>query len=126
MRHVLLVNGHEDSRNVLRTALEYRGYRVTDVGDSEAALDLVREQCPDVVVLELYLHPLDGQGLIEKLRADEATARVPIVCLTSRVMTADRQSAMNAGADVFLPKPLTPTEVIKQVDQLVGAVPAGE
>jgi DNA-binding response OmpR family regulator len=41
-------------------------------------------------------------------------------------MSADRQSAMNAGADVFLPKPLTPTEVIERVDQLVGAVPAGD
>jgi DNA-binding response OmpR family regulator len=124
MKHILIVNGHDDSRHILRTALTHRGYRVTDVANSQDALRTARSEQPDLVILELYLHPVDGHGLIRALRSQDSTAAIPIICLTSRVMEADRQAALAAGADVFLPKPLTPTQVIRRVEKLLDLVAA--
>lgn len=125
MKHILVVNGHDDSRNLLKTALVHEGFKVTDESDSESAIRAVEEKQPDLVILELYLHPLDGQEFMTRLKTQPSTKHLPLVCLTSRVMETDRQAAMRAGADMFLPKPLTPTEVVTRVRELLEAASAG-
>lgn len=75
---------------------------------------------PDLILLDLHLPDLDGEEVIARLRADEATADVPVVVLSADAREERMQAALAAGAARFLTKPLDLTDVLATVDEYVG------
>jgi len=110
-KKVLLV---EDEKNVIlgvRTCLDAVGYLVEVVEDGEAALESVRREHPDLVLLDLLIPKIDGFEVLKVLKSDQATGNIPVIVLTAKAEEEDRQRAMDLGANNYMTKPFRPQEL---------------
>ena len=115
---MLVVDDDLNLLRMLRRGLVLAGYTVAAVEDGEAALRQVREQAPDLLVLDVMLpEPLDGLEVARRLRA--AGSRVPILMLTARGQLADKLAGFQSGADDYLPKPFAFEELLARAGTLL-------
>ncbi len=112
---VLVVEDERDIAALLAYHLTREGYRVRTVGGGHEALEAVRHERPDLVVLDLMLPGLSGYEIIGELRRGEDTRDVPIIVLTARREEADRIRGLEMGADDYLTKPFSPQELVLRV-----------
>lgn len=121
---VLIVEDNEDNRIIYRTFLEHHGYVVLEASDGEAGVQSVREHRPDIVLMDISMPVLDGYEATRILKADPATASIPVVALTAHAMAEDRRLAAEAGCDSYLAKPAEPRQVLAEVERMLGEVRA--
>src|SRR5581483_2306548 len=96
--HVLVADDNADMRQYLARLLFGR-YEVEAVANGEAALTAVRRRVPDLILADVMMPRLDGFGLLQALRADTATAGVPVILLSARAGEESRVEGLQAGAD---------------------------
>ena len=117
---VLVADDDEDILDLVAFRLELAGYAVIQAGDGEEALKLALDELPDLAVLDLMMPKLDGFELTRRLRAEEATSKMPIILLTARAQDADVQQGFDAGADDYIRKPFSPQELRSRVQAILG------
>ena len=117
---VLAADDDEDILELVAFRLERSGYTVLRATDGEEALRLALEAKPDLAVLDVMMPKLDGFELTRRLRAEDATSRMPIILLTARSQDADVQAGFDAGADDYLRKPFSPQELRARVQAILG------
>lgn len=113
MATVLVIEDDRDIRDVVRRYLERAGHGVLSTGSGMEALRLLGEANVDLVVLDLGLPDLDGLEVLREAR--RGGARLPVVVLTARSEVDDRIRGLSAGADDYVTKPFSPTEVVLRV-----------
>lgn len=104
----------EDEKNVIlgvRTCLDAVGYQVEVVEDGEEALNAVRREHPDLILLDLLMPKIDGFEVLKVLKGDQATKQIPIIVLTAKAEEEDRQRAMDLGANDYMTKPFKPQDL---------------
>jgi CheY-like chemotaxis protein len=121
---VLVVDDEEDSRDICTTLLRHYGYHVLQATDGEYAVQLAREQRPDLILMDLMLPKLDGWSAGEWIKRDPQTADIPIIALTVHFSEADQARARASGFDSYLIKPCEPNRVLEEVQQLIGQATA--
>ncbi|HEY0191710.1 MAG TPA: response regulator [Kofleriaceae bacterium] len=105
--------------------LEDEGYEVRSAHDGAEAVALARQLVPDLVITDVEMPELDGYGVCKALKADPATAHVPVLICSSLGEAADLERGFDAGADDYLVKPVLPEELSTRVRALVqGSLPA--
>ncbi len=120
---VLLVEDHEEIWDFLSRRLKRRGFDVTVATDGQAGVDRARADLPDIVLLDMNLPVLDGWSAARLLKAEPATAGIPIIALTAHAMSGDREKAVAAGCDDYHPKPVDFSKLLQQIEALApGAV----
>jgi signal transduction histidine kinase len=112
---ILVVDDNADLRDYLERVLNQR-WTVELAEDGEAALAAVGERRPDVIVTDVMMPRLDGFGLVARLRADEATADIPVIMLSARAGEESRIEGLHAGADDYLLKPFSARELMARVE----------
>src|SRR5215207_318734 len=112
---VLVAESSDATRTALLRRLGDRGHRVTGAADGEQALALVRREVPDVVLLATELEGLDGMTVLDRLRADDELAAVPVIMLTRSRDTELLVEALRRGAHDYLRKPFDPAELDARV-----------
>jgi PAS domain S-box-containing protein len=112
---VLVADDNADMRGYLKSLLEPR-WRVQVAADGEQALELTRQELPDIVITDVMMPKLDGFGLLRRLRSDDVTRHIPIVMLSARAGDESRAEGLEAGADDYLVKPFSGRELIARVD----------
>jgi CheY-like chemotaxis protein len=117
---VLIVEDNRDNRFIYRTILEHHGYEVLEACDGEAGVRLVRERLPDLVLMDISIPIIDGHQATRLLKADPATAGIPVIALTAHAMAEDRVLAAEAGCDAYLSKPAEPKQVVAEVRRLIS------
>lgn len=113
---ILVVDDEDTIREVIRRYLERDGFSVTEAADGHSALDAVRDEPPDLIVLDLMLPGIDGLTLTRLLRARH---QVPIVMLTAKGETSDRIRGLDLGADDYMAKPFSPQELVSRVNAVL-------
>ena len=121
MPEILVVEDERDIRDVLRRYLERAGFAVLTTGSGAEALTLMETALPDLVLLDLGLPDIDGT---EVLRA--AHTRIPVIVLTARAGVDDRIRGLQLGADDYVVKPFSPTEVVLRVQAVLARGLGGE
>ena len=120
MRSVLYVEDNEYNRKIVRQLLSRTGYRLREAVDGEAALAMVREERPDLILMDVQLPKMSGLDVTRALRADPATADVPIIVVTSFALSGDDQRAMAAGASAYIAKPYSPRELLALIQTFLA------
>ena len=123
-RMVLVVDDIAEQRDISATFLRHHGYQVVEASGGEEAIRLAREQKPDAILLDIVMAAPDGWAVLDQLKRDPETGRIPIIALTVSYTEEDQEKAREAGADSYLIKPCFPNDMLKEVVRLVG--PASE
>jgi len=125
---VLVVEDDTDIAGLIVRYLEKAGHVVETAASGTAALAQVKQGPPDLILLDLMLPGMDGLLVCQSLRADAATAAIPIIILTARGEEAERVTGLELGADDYVTKPFSPRELTARVNALLRRVqrpPAG-
>lgn len=123
MSKVLIVEDEETLARTLAERLRSDGYVAITAHDGEAGLDKVREEHPDLIVLDIMLPKLDGLSLCRIIRRDPATAHIPIIMLTARGTEVDKIVGLESGADDYIVKPLALGEFLARVRAVMRRAP---
>jgi DNA-binding response OmpR family regulator len=115
---ILVVDDVPENVRLLEAVLTPRGYEVVTAHDGYAALDLVEAEKPDLILLDVMMPGLDGYGVCTRLRANDDTAMLPVIMVTSSV-GQEKTRAIEAGADDFIPKPFNHDELLTRVRSLL-------
>ncbi|MBX3472189.1 MAG: response regulator [Planctomycetes bacterium] len=123
-RRVLIADDNEHNREYARQVLT-DCWAVSTAADGLEALALVTRERPDLVLLDLSMPGLNGWEVARRLKADPATAAIPLVACTAHAMSGDRERALATGFDGYLAKPYRPHDLIACVESFLGpAAPA--
>ena len=121
-RSIVIVEDDEDIADSIRYNLDREGFRVRVAPSGEDALHLILERPPNLVLLDLNLPHLNGFEICRRLRAEAATARVPILILTARTGESDKVLGLNLGADDYITKPFSMRELVARVNAVLRRV----
>lgn len=119
MKTVLIADDRETGRELVRAALEKAGFHMIEASDGLEALNIARENRPDLIILDLHMPGLDGFGVIRELRRDALFAATPVVALTASAMQGDRERAMSAGFTGYITKPIHLTALRGEIERLL-------
>jgi DNA-binding response OmpR family regulator len=111
----------EDEPNIVESLsflLERVGFEICVATDGRQALDMALAKQPDVLVLDLMLPELDGYEVLRQLRADPVGKKLPVLMLTAKGQSIDRETALKCGADQFMTKPFANAELVAAVSNL--------
>lgn len=122
-RHVLVVEDEPHIAEAVRFLLMREGWAVSVHGNGSDAAQRIRALRPDMVILDMMLPGTSGLDVLAELRADLATAALPVLMLTARGLERDRAAAAAAGANRFLAKPFANSEMLAEVRALMAAQP---
>jgi len=125
-RTVLVVDDHMPMRLLCRSALEAVGMRVTEAADGVEALESIRRDPPDLILLDLMLPRLSGWEVAAELLREPSTDRIPIVFISALTGAAERQRALDLGEFPYLTKPVDPIALATTVSDLLDRFQRGE
>lgn len=116
MKRILIIEDEEQTRRNLTTILRMEGYEPVTAADGARGLELAREAPPDLILCDVMMPHLDGHGVLAALRRDPVTEAIPFIFLTAKGERHDLRAGMNLGADDYLVKPVTATELLAAVE----------
>ena len=116
---ILHVEDNELNRKMIRDLLRRTSYRLIEAPDGEAAVAIAHEQHPDLILMDVQLPKISGIEATRRLRAEPATAAIPIIAITSFALSGDEQRAKEAGASAYLAKPYSPLTLLKMIRKLL-------
>lgn len=119
-KRVLLIEDEPNIIEAISFILSRDGFTVHTHEDGETAIAKVKAAPPDMIILDVMLPGKSGFEILRELRADSANSTLPILMLTARGQEKDREQAMRLGADHFMTKPFSNSEVRDQVRALIG------
>ena len=120
MEKVLIVDDNRASRDLVRAILKTVRCDIAELTDGQEALDLIQQERPDLVLLDIDMPGLDGLAVIKKIREDASLADLPVVAVTASAMNGDCEKGMAAGFTRYLTKPVRAAALRQQVQQLLG------
>ncbi|MFZ5495020.1 MAG: response regulator [Verrucomicrobiota bacterium] len=123
MPKILLVEDNEMNRDMLSRRLEKRGYTVSLAMDGSEGVAKAKAEVPDLILMDMSLPVLDGWDATKQVKADPATAKIPIIALTAHAMESDRQKALEAGCDDFDTKPVELPRLLVKIEELLKKFP---
>ena len=115
MAAILIVEDDPDISNLIAHYLQRAGHEVTHLTSGSEVMPRVRVTPPDLVILDLMLPGMDGLLVCQAMRAETATAAIPIIMLTARGDESDRVAGLELGADDYVTKPFSAKELVARV-----------
>jgi DNA-binding NarL/FixJ family response regulator len=115
MKKILVIEDEPEMRRNITTILRLEKYAPLAAENGRVGVQLAKEQKPDLVLCDVMMPELDGYGVLQALRADEATVTVPFIFLTAKGEKPDIRAGMNLGADDYLTKPVAKSDLLNAV-----------
>lgn len=122
---ILVIEDSAVNLELVTDVLEASGFRVTAARTAEEGLRLARELLPDLILMDLSLPGMDGLAATQALRADAGTRHVPVVALTAHAMEGDEETALEAGCDGYIRKPIDTRGFAATVASFIKAYGSG-
>ena len=116
---VLLVEDNEMNRDMLSRRLLRNGFEVVMAVDGQQAVDMAASESPAIILMDMSLPVIDGWEATRQVKANAATARIPVIALTAHAMAEDEAKARGAGCDDFDTKPVDIARLVGKINALV-------
>ena len=123
-KKVLIIDDDQSVQDILALILEAEGYAVVSALDGIAAMQVARQEVPDVIVLDLGLPGADGFLILERMRNSARLARIPVIVLSASDAATNRKRALGCGAVAYLQKPTRKHDLVTAMRQALGGAPA--
>ena len=120
MNLILIVEDNEKNLKLVRDVLQVKGFATVEAGTAEDGIKLAAERKPNLILMDIQLPGMNGIDALKVLRADPATAAIPIVAVTASVMQQDRKLITEAGFDGYVGKPINVKEFLETVRSVLG------
>lgn len=117
---ILLADDEDLIRLLVRTTIESEQYRFLEAADGEEALELVRREHPDLVLLDVGMPRRNGFEVVEQIKRDPTTRDTIVVMLTAHGRDVDRLRGLDLGADDYFTKPFSPLDLLRKIRELLG------
>jgi two-component system cell cycle response regulator DivK len=115
MSLILIVEDNDKNLKLVRDVLQVKGYTTIEAGTAEEGIRLAHEHTPDLILMDIHLPGMSGLEALKLLRADTATAAMPVIAVTASVMQQDRKQITEAGFDAYVGKPISLKEFLDAV-----------
>jgi DNA-binding response OmpR family regulator len=117
---VLVVEDDPVILRLLEVNFELEGFGVVLAHDGAEGIEAARTKKPDIIISDIMMPKVSGIELVQALKADAATANIPIILLSAKAQTNDLKSGMDAGADDYVTKPFEPLDLVDRVNALLS------
>jgi len=117
---VMVVDDNPDIVTIVKTILEGKGYGVQSAYSGQEVFNLLSEQKPDLIVLDIMMPQMDGLEVLTRLKGEPSTATIPVILLTAKVQYEDVLGGYKMGADYYITKPFTSTQLLNGINLLLG------
>jgi CheY-like chemotaxis protein len=118
MTAILIVEDNPINQDVLSRLLKRRGYEILIAQDGAEGVDMTLRHKPDVVLMDMGLPVMDGHEATRRIKADPQTKAIPVIALTARAMSTDRDEALAAGCDDYEVKPIDLPRLLGKIEAL--------
>lgn len=120
-KRILCIEDDPEMIELIRLILERRGFVVQGADGGKAGLEAVRSTPPDLVLLDLMMPDMDGWDVYQRMKADQATRRIPIIVVTASAQNIDREFGLHiAKVDDYIVKPFSPQDLLASVDRVLA------
>jgi two-component system, cell cycle response regulator DivK len=120
MARILLVEDNEMNRDMLSRRLVRNGHEVSIAIDGQQGFDMALSQQPELILMDMSLPVIDGWEATRRIRANDATRKIPVIALTAHAMAGDREKAMEAGCDDYDTKPVEIARLLGKIATLLA------
>ena len=117
---VLVVDDYPDAREMYAEYLAYSGFDVIEAGNGMEAIERATDSRPHIILMDLSLPVMDGWEATRRLKANKATANIPIVALTGHALAGISDGAKKAGCDAFVTKPCLPEDLVREIRRVLN------
>lgn len=122
VKHIICIEDELEMIDLIRIILGRREFEVTGANGGREGLRMVREQHPDLVLLDLMMPDMDGWEVYQQMKADEATRNIPVIVVTAKAQNIDKVLGLHiAKVDDYIAKPFSPQELLASVEKILGA-----
>ena len=119
---ILIVEDEKDIRDLIIYALEAKGYETISTDDGEKALKMLKENKPDLVILDWMLPSVSGLEICRNIRRDKNIKNIPIIMLTAKITEDDKILGLDSGADDYITKPFSTAELSSRVKAVLRRI----
>jgi two-component system alkaline phosphatase synthesis response regulator PhoP len=119
-RTIMVVDDNPDIITIVKTILEGKGYNVLSASSGQELLSLLDNQKPDLIILDIMMPEMDGLEVLGRLKGVTETASIPVILLTAKVQYEDVLGGYKLGADYYITKPFTSTQLVNGINLLLG------
>ena len=119
-RTIMVVDDEIEMVKVVRGMLKEKGFNVTCAYDGLQVFYVLKQQKPDLILLDIMMPQMDGLEVLARLKGNPATASIPVILLTEKADDEDVQIGYKMGADIYITKPFTSTEVLEAINLVLG------
>ena len=117
-KKILVVDDESDLVAMISIRLEASGYKVVAAYDGQEALEKVRQENPDLIVLDIMIPKLDGYKVCRMLKFDEKYKHIPIILFSARAQESDKKLGERVGANAYITKPFEPKVLLDKIKEL--------
>ena len=119
-KKIMVVDDEPYIARVIKFKLEQEGYTVISANDGVTGLEKIREEKPDMVLLDVMMPGMSGYEVCQKIKGDAELAGIPVVILTAKGQERDREQGFSMGASDYITKPFSPNRLLELVKSIVG------
>jgi two-component system, OmpR family, response regulator VicR len=121
-KHILCIEDEPEMIDLIRLILGRRGFDVIGAAGGKEGLEKVRQNPPDLVLLDLMMPDMDGWEVYQQIKADEKTKNIPVIVVTAKAQSIDKVLGLHiAKVDDYIAKPFSPQDLLNSVDKVLGA-----
>lgn len=117
---IMVVDDNLDIVTIVKTILEGKGYGVICASSGQEVFARLEEQKPDLIILDIMMPQMDGLEVLTRLKEAPDTSSIPVILLTAKVQYEDVLGGYKLGADYYITKPFTSTQLINGINLLLG------
>ena len=120
-KNILCIEDEPEMFDLIRLILGRRGFKVSGAAGGKAGLQAVREELPELVLLDLMMPDMDGWEVYQQMKSDELTRHIPVIVVTARAQSIDKVLGIHiAKVDDYIAKPFSPQELLSSVEKVLG------
>jgi len=126
MQKILVIEDEETVRENILELLDAEGFDAIAAPNGRIGLELARQQLPDLILCDVRMPELDGYGVLQGIRSDPAMAGIPLIFLTAKASKSDLSYGLELGANAYITKPFTITELLSAISRILEGRPDRE